>query len=824
MIPTTEQGTTHGTSDSDTENKDPFVATPPRKECAKQEPKTPATPISTSTPLHKRFLDEVAMSPGTPCTPPRTPSRSPERGSMVVQTPRQTLEVGQNGFYFSMEIPEKKITPRRAATPDTKLSAKVNTGRLTPSPKKPERSEVKTGGRVRDILRKNLFGSPTKQIANSARGSLSPQKLQPRGDDISMSPAKGSKVAVDGSESESVLPYSPKEGAIGDQTTSTTSLTSTTLPSLATSTAATTLTTSNHPIMSQELKYTPKTQASTPMPTVGETRRNTPAITTPFNIGQLMANHSNKGAKVHTLPDTTGAESMPTPLRKMSERLGLRSPHVLRKDKIEGSGKAATIIAIKDEALRAPISALNFKAPAPRGSDGTSELGSSPQRGSMGRKGDRLVQALPSLITTLSPVFPLHPGSAAMSSFPSPSTPSRPGLPRAKSFGTPARLRSSIQEDMFKVQESLKRSLGPDVFQASSSRPTTPMSPSVAFVEQSPTVATARSRSHLKGASRPVSMIEPATVQHSSSAQAVPRRPLNTAARKPRPKSMIAGSAKILETVAAGINSPRERAKQRSAAAASAPKRPTPPSSRPGTATSTSRNLKPATTSAPPPKPHPTVRTTKSAALRAAAHSKPTAPSITRPTQPGPAHKVATNQAPKRRTTQQKDTANESAPSRPLTRAKSVKAPTKPPPPPPPPPHKQPTTRTSLKTPEPHDTRSDSGTAQSYTPPGNPTRLPSPVKSPSKPRLVAAQTPTPVAPCPTVAAAAAAAPPPPAALAAPPPPTNQHTPVEVAATKRLAHGTEANALRTPSKAVQRSLDAAIDRKIEEDRRRRDGWF
>jgi hypothetical protein len=101
----------------------------------------PTTPqLNTkSTPLRRRFLKEVSMSPATPPqSPSPTKSRaSPtktrslpikSRGSPTKQV--GTLEIGQNVFYYQCELPESKITPNKA-------DADVNTPwRRTPSPTK----------------------------------------------------------------------------------------------------------------------------------------------------------------------------------------------------------------------------------------------------------------------------------------------------------------------------------------------------------------------------------------------------------------------------------------------------------------------------------------------------------------------------------------------------------------------------------------------------------------------------------------------------------------------------------------------------------------
>ncbi|KAF2621976.1 hypothetical protein BU25DRAFT_452373 [Macroventuria anomochaeta] len=826
MTLSTETRTTFGTSEIENENKDPFVVTPPRKRDLTKETTSPATPKSKSTPLHKRFLEEVTMSPGTLSTPPRTPSKSPKRG----HTSKQMLEVGQNGFYFSMEIPKKKITPRRAATPDGRTF-----GGQSPSPLKEKKSEVKGGetpggGRVKDILRKNLFGTPMKKATKFGRGDQEKGDVEKTGTAVRISPSKdrswqsmlkrepqpsehsGSESAQNGTTTEAATEHAVAPAITQDSSRSA------------------------EPSAPPPSTMTPSTMQNPVMPP--DQQQTAPALdlqkasaaSTPSNIGHLMAGLRNKSSKVQMLPTTGGLESMPTPLRKMSERLGLRSPHVVRKGKVDGDGdgKSSPAAMSKTETLRLPISALDLRSAAKRengsasgtsavvGATTTAQMAS--KEGHAMRKEDPLAQFRKYPTAVASPVVSSRPSTATSSSFAFPSTSSRPGLPnRSKSFGTPTRLRFSIQEDMYKVQESLKRSLGQDFsFQTNGTNHATPMSPTVAAASPG---ASARdhSKSNARKAARPVSMVGPAKSNEVSSTEAGPRRPLNTAARKPRPKSMIVGSAKVLETIAAQIDSPRERAKLRSAAATSSSTQTGPTTSRPGIAASTSQGPKATTTTQELKKPQPTVRTTKSAALRAAAHPKRAAP-------PAPA---ATSGLQKQRIVSAEVIADhisswnsedrKNAVQKIPVRSKSTKASNKP--------AVRGMGKRKVVTPEPKntkDTKADSGTAQSYTPPGNPTRLSSPVKSPSKTRLTVL--PATPATKPKIA--------PPLSHAAPSHAAKLRTPhpartpvIQRTAGMGRNDGLEEdlNALRTPSKEIQSALDRAIDRKIEEDRRR-GGWL
>jgi hypothetical protein len=117
-----------GLSPAPNENIDP-AATPPSPPTKHS---SPSTPLSTPkfTPLRRRFLEEVTMSPASP---PQTPSGkkrdSPNKGRESPAKPK--LEVGKNGFYFSCELPMSKVTPKKNGTPGGRTQRS-----RTPSPTK----------------------------------------------------------------------------------------------------------------------------------------------------------------------------------------------------------------------------------------------------------------------------------------------------------------------------------------------------------------------------------------------------------------------------------------------------------------------------------------------------------------------------------------------------------------------------------------------------------------------------------------------------------------------------------------------------------------
>ncbi|KAJ4326213.1 hypothetical protein N0V94_000160 [Neodidymelliopsis sp. IMI 364377] len=241
------------------------------------------------------------------------------------------------------------------------------------------------------------------------------------------------------------------------------------------------------------------------------------------------------------------------------------------------------------------------------------------------------------------------------------------------------------------------------------------------------------------------------------------------------------------------VDSPRERAKLRSAAATHSNARSGPSTSRLGPTMSASRRPTSTTGGTPASKPQLVDRNGRPTASREVAPAKrpvPAAPTTImrgREQQPASANAIAGRVA-KCKTEDYKTAA-------PTVPARTAKAPSTVPP--------KPTPKRTVKTPEPRDTKADSGVGESYTPPGNPTRLPSPIKSPSKTRLVIPVTPAPKKTAPPTKTPAADA-------------TRIKTvlPLKTPVNRRM-DPRDPNAMRTPSKEIESSLNRAIDAKIAE---------
>ena len=154
-------------------------------------PAAPHTPPSrdksTPTPLYRRFKREVAMSPATP---PRSPTRekrdSPAKGrntpvsgrnspAKVRSSPakrsesptKQKLEVGLNGFHFVCELPMSKVTPKKNAASGSGTPKKDTTSRPA-SPVKMEaelvdgKSSARTAAKTTTKSPSRMTGTPAK--------------------------------------------------------------------------------------------------------------------------------------------------------------------------------------------------------------------------------------------------------------------------------------------------------------------------------------------------------------------------------------------------------------------------------------------------------------------------------------------------------------------------------------------------------------------------------------------------------------------------------------------------------------------------------------
>jgi hypothetical protein len=508
------------------------------------------------------------------------------------------------------------------------------------------------------------------------------------------------------------------------------------------------------------------------------------ATSTPSNIGHLMAGLSTKSSKVQELPYTGSPESMPTPLRRMSERLGLKSPNVVRRGR-GNNDFCSDLTTISDsDNTGSPICALESREEAAvKGGKLTTTTNPVLKQGP-------LVQLFNSATVATSPIVLSRPNISTTEFFTGLSTPPRPDLPRrAQSFGTPARLRSSIEQDMYKVQESLKRSIGPNfTFQSNGTKSAMRKTFSATVTNESESTV-GDDKNDTNKVTRSTSIVGHAKSSGVSSKCVVPKRQINTAVSKPRPKSVIVGSAKVLETISAQISSPRERAKLRSATT-------TPSISRPSTAASTSRRSATATTVLPAKTPCRTIRTPVAPALRSVAPPKRATPPTSITEVRSREQTSVSAEAIAERVAGWSDEDRKKAALKKPTRTAKMRS--------------NPTSKTVFnpipKTPEPRRNKKEINLEQSYTPPGIPTRLPSPVKSKSKTRLAVPTTPASKKTFPPMRTPAAY-------------PTGTKTPLPLMTpANRRIDPRDPNALRTPSKEIESSLDRAIDAKIAEDAR------
>jgi hypothetical protein len=174
------------------------ATTPPSSPAHKRDYFGPCTPTSTSTPLHRRFLRSISMSPAIPS--PSTPTRYSPAKAQGRATPAHRksespikLEVGQNAFYFSIELPTSKITPKKTGTPTSKATTPRDAGQETPT-KPPTVKELAARYQETDLGTPTKRSSPLKNAnsvkddpATPTRRTRSPAK-NPRS--IDQSPAR----------------------------------------------------------------------------------------------------------------------------------------------------------------------------------------------------------------------------------------------------------------------------------------------------------------------------------------------------------------------------------------------------------------------------------------------------------------------------------------------------------------------------------------------------------------------------------------------------------------------------------------------------------
>jgi hypothetical protein len=329
----------HANENIDPDNDNSARRTPLPSPCKHPTPATPQ-PSDRPSSLRRRYLEEVAMSP---VTPPRTPS--PTKGHMSPSKrtgsptkgrdspTKQKLEIGQNGFYFTCELPMSKITPKKSET-----------GRMTPTTRTP--SPTKTGSARKEATSRS--SSPVKQTTSKALRQSPLKKETPKKAPKETSTAIASSATKNGLPSMSVvanpLSHTPAQDATTSKPPKQTDNVKVTPAKVVErntrvmqgastpSSAPATVSAGAQDIMKGEATNDDRLAPATPQPirsprpllnATGQTP-NKAARGASFDIGDLMA-----GLKSHTLrPRAATAEQVgdtnlfgsPTPLQKAAEK------------------------------------------------------------------------------------------------------------------------------------------------------------------------------------------------------------------------------------------------------------------------------------------------------------------------------------------------------------------------------------------------------------------------------------------------------------------------------------------------------------------------
>tara|TARA_R110002003_G_scaffold1815_8_gene23565 strand:- start:14003 stop:16828 length:2826 start_codon:yes stop_codon:yes gene_type:complete len=382
------------------ENIDP-AATPP------SSPRKLSTPRSTRkedkvTPLHRRFLKEVDMSPATP---PSSPSRerpgsptkgreSPDKGC---ESPtKQKLEVGQNGFYFSCELPLSKVTPKKTGTsgggrervrtpsPTKKIASSVKEDTISKEAPRSPNKKLVTPGKLPDGLTnaspkptvaespkkstpaRLTFGTPSRKVATPdlskqfSNGKVSPPKTKTyhpaEGTSKTSTSVKASfgtplrKVATPASSKTTTERKTSPTKSIKLATSPTKSIKlaskfahkdpSSAVPTLRISPECLKDVTKADGTNGGAATYdTSKLQAGT----VTEQRRTKPSRESSFDIGDMMVGLKGLLSKPRDEREEDGKSAPPTPLRRAAERMNSGVPAMKKKDgeSVEPKGSGA---------------------------------------------------------------------------------------------------------------------------------------------------------------------------------------------------------------------------------------------------------------------------------------------------------------------------------------------------------------------------------------------------------------------------------------------------------------------------------------------------
>jgi hypothetical protein len=466
----------HSNENTEPKNSNDACRTPLSSPVKRSTPATPQ-PADKSTPLRRRYLEEVAMSPATP---PRTPSphkgrvspnkkhNSPTKGR---DSPtKQKLEVGQNGFYFSCELPMSKITPkkldadamtptRRTPSPTKTGSARKNTmsrgsspARQTPSkrksPEKPTVSKALRTSPVKERIPKKAAKEASVVPASSATKNGLPKKSV-TASSLSPTPAQDATTIKPPKQAEGV-----KEAPLKalDRTFMLTQGAVT--PSSAPAPAPETAKVVTNEALTNDGNVAPAERLSTksPRPLLNATGQ-TPtkaARGASFDIGDLMAGLKSQGSRPRAatteyVGDTIAAES-PNPLQKAAERLKISD--------VERIWKAHLASPAKNVKVAHPLSPVVDASPVSRIPipfkirEQTLQYQPVPFPSSK-------AESVPSPENTASP-WKKH--VKFQVSDPSGPKPDYPKTPRCT--GTDPELLSTMQQEMHTLQTSLSNSLG----------------------------------------------------------------------------------------------------------------------------------------------------------------------------------------------------------------------------------------------------------------------------------------------------------------------------------------------------------------------------
>ncbi|USP78784.1 hypothetical protein yc1106_06058 [Curvularia clavata] len=278
-----------------------------------QKSSRPAALKSRASPGRQRFLRETKMSLMT--SSPRTPTRGQTTARARGTPSSAKLEIGRDSFYFSMDLPPSKITPKKGTTPKKQSPARAacstptNTAKSdlksriptkqTPSPRKNRKS-------IQESPNKVFSPTPTKKDRPDASNDFRPCSPVKRAIELD-SPSKPVNLNFEFAGKLVPRPEFAAEthlGCVAD-------------------------------MMKEDDYDTDAIPGTHPIPNPREflapVRKRRPTVKPqPEDIGQLMAKlrAENATSTTHEWVSSCAGEAKisPTPLHKASEKLQLKEP------------------------------------------------------------------------------------------------------------------------------------------------------------------------------------------------------------------------------------------------------------------------------------------------------------------------------------------------------------------------------------------------------------------------------------------------------------------------------------------------------------------